>query len=512
MNNKAILVILDGWGIPKKGEEWRSAIEKADVPYFRYLLEEYPHSTLEASGRAVGLPVGQMGNSEVGHTNLGAGRVVFQELEKINVAVEEGLLAKEKTIVEAIGYAKVNHKNVHLIGLCSDGGVHSHIQHLTGLIDIFENAGVNNVFVHGFLDGRDTDPKSGKAFVGQILDHTKGKSTKIASLVGRYYAMDRDKRWDRVSLAYDAMVKGVGESYVKEDGILKALEDSYKADVTDEFFKPLVVVNNEEAPIARIEDGDVVICFNFRTDRGREITQVLTQEDFPEYAMKTLTLYYVTMTNYDESFKNVKVVYEKDNLSNTLGEVLANNKKTQIRTAETEKYPHVTFFFSGGREEPFEGETRLLSPSPKDVPTYDLKPEMSAENITENLLPYLNKGEVDFVCLNFANPDMVGHTGDFEAVIKAVETVDNCLKQVVETGLENGYTSFVIADHGNAEYMINDDKSVNTAHSTNLVPFIVVDDDYNGQPKNGKLGDIAPTILRVLGVEIPSEMTGNVLI
>ena len=512
MNKKVILAILDGWGIPKEGEEWRSAIEKADVPYFRYLMEEYPSSRLEASGRAVGLPVGQMGNSEVGHMNLGAGRIVFQELEKINVAVEEGLLAKEKTIVEAVAYAKENNKNVHLIGLCSDGGVHSHLFHLKGLVDIFNTEGINNVFVHAFLDGRDTDPKSGKNYIADLQNYIQGKNAKIASLVGRYFAMDRDKRWERVRLAYDSMVKGVGEEYVKADGIISALEKSYHEGVTDEFLKPVVVVDNEEKPLGTINEGDVVICFNFRTDRGREITEVLTQEDYLEYNMQKLDLYYITLTNYDESFKNVKVVYEKDNLSNTLGEVLAANGKKQIRTAETEKYPHVTFFFSGGREEPFEGEVRLLSPSPKDVPTYDQKPEMAAENIMENLLPYLNKGEVDFVCLNFANPDMVGHTGDFQAVVKAVETVDSCLRQVVEAGLENGYTSLVIADHGNAEYMLNDDKTVNTAHSTNLVPFIVVDDDYTGTPRDGKLGDIAPTVLRILGVEIPEEMTGNVLI
>jgi 2,3-bisphosphoglycerate-independent phosphoglycerate mutase len=512
VNKKVILAILDGWGIPKPGEEWRSAIEKADVPYFKYLMEEYPNSKLEASGRAVGLPVGQMGNSEVGHMNLGAGRIVFQELEKINVAVEEGLLAKEQTIVDAITYAKENQKNVHLIGLCSDGGVHSHIFHLKGLVDIFNTEGINNVFIHAFLDGRDTDPKSGKNYIAELQNHIQGKNARIASLVGRYFAMDRDKRWERVRLAYDALVKGLGEEYIKESEIIGALDKSYDQGVTDEFFKPVVVVDGDEKPLGTIAEGDVVICFNFRTDRGREITEVLTQEDFHEYNMKKLDLYYITLTNYDESFKNIKVVYEKDNLSNTLGEVLAKNGKTQIRTAETEKYPHVTFFFSGGREEPFEGEVRLLSPSPKDVPTYDQKPEMAAENIMENLLPYLRKGEVDFVCLNFANPDMVGHTGDFQAVVKAVETVDICLRQVVETGLEHGYTSLVIADHGNAEYMINDDKSVNTAHSTNLVPFIMVDDEYTGAPKDGKLGDIAPTVLKILGVDVPQDMSGNVLI
>ncbi len=512
VNKKAILVILDGWGLPQPGEEWRSAIEKANVPYFRHLMSTYSHSTLEASGRAVGLPPGQMGNSEVGHTNLGAGRVVFQELEKINVAVEEGKLAKEPVVLGAIDYALKEGKAVHLMGLCSDGGVHAHLYHLKGLVDIFHNAGVANTFIHAFMDGRDTDPRSGKGYIEDLQKHLVGKNAKIASLVGRYYAMDRDKRWERVRLAYDAMVKGEGEAYVKSDEILSTLDASYAADVTDEFLKPIVVVNEEGEPTAKIQEGDVVLCFNFRTDRGREITEVLTQQDFPEYNMKTLSLYYITMTQYDEAFKGVKVIYEKDNLTNTLGEVLEKAGKTQIRTAETEKYPHVTFFFSGGREEPFEGEIRLLSPSPKDVATYDLKPEMAAENIAENLIPYLRKGEVDFVCLNFANPDMVGHTGDFNAVVKAVETVDRCLKEVVETGLENGYTSLVIADHGNADYMINDDGSPNTAHSTNLVPFIVVDPEYSAQPKNGKLGDVAPTILSILGVDIPAEMTGTVLL
>jgi 2,3-bisphosphoglycerate-independent phosphoglycerate mutase len=510
-NKKVILAILDGWGIPKKGEEWRSAIEAANVPYFRHLMATYPNSTLEACGRAVGLPDGQMGNSEVGHMNLGAGRVVYQELEKINVAIEEGNFSKEPVLLAAIAYAKTNNKALHLIGLCSDGGVHSHIRHVKALADITNAAGLNKVYLHAFLDGRDCDPKSGKAFVSDLQNYFSDKNVQIASLVGRYYAMDRDKRWERVKLAYDAMVNGLGEHSVGASEITNQIDASYQNGVTDEFIKPIIVTENG-APIAKITEGDVVLCFNFRTDRGREITEVLTQKDFPEQGMKVLDLEYITLTNYDESFKNVKVIYEKDNLNNTLGEVLANAGKKQIRTAETEKYPHVTFFFSGGREVPFDGETRLLSNSAKDVATYDLKPEMSAADITENLLPELIKGEVDFVCLNFANPDMVGHTGDFAAVVKAVETVDACLKQVVETGLAHGYASLVIADHGNADYMLNDDKTVNTAHSLNLVPFIVVDPGYTGHPKNGKLGDIAPTILNIIGVNIPAEMTGNVLI
>lgn len=511
MNKKVILVILDGWGIPKAGEEWRSAIEAAHVPYFRELMSTYPSSTLEACGRAVGLPNGQMGNSEVGHTNLGAGRVVYQELEKINVAIEEGHLAKESVLTDAFAYAKTIGKKVHFIGLVSDGGVHSHIDHLKGLLRISANAGVENVFVHAFMDGRDCDPKSGKGFIEEIQPILSETGAKLASLTGRYFAMDRDKRWDRVKLAYDAMVKGEGEHLVATDAVLSTIQASYDAQITDEFLKPIVVVE-EGQPVGQIEAGDVVMCFNFRTDRGREITEVLTQQDFPDFGMNALDLHYITMTNYDETYKNVRVIYDKDNLVNTLGEVLAKAGKKQIRSAETEKYPHVTFFFSGGREAAFEGETRLLSPSPKEVATYDLKPEMSAKDLAKNLVPELQKEEVDFVCLNFANPDMVGHTGVFEAVIKAVETVDACLKEVVETGKAHGYTSLVIADHGNADYMLNDDKSVNTAHSLNLVPFIVVDDAYKGTPKHGKLGDVAPTILHIMGIDVPEEMTGNILL
>lgn len=511
MNKKVILIILDGWGIPKQGEEWRSAIDAANVPYFRKLLKEYPHSTLEACGRAVGLPNGQMGNSEVGHMNLGAGRVVYQELEKISIAVEEGKLAQEPTLVEAFEYAKNNNRKVHFIGLASDGGVHSHIEHLKGLCSAAAGYGLPNVLVHAFTDGRDCDPKSGKGFLADLQNHLSVSTGKIATVVGRYYAMDRDKRWERVKLAYDAMVKGIGDNTITIDQLQDTIQHSYDQNITDEFLKPTVITENG-TPVGLIEEGDVVMCFNFRTDRGREITEVLTQQDFPEYDMKALKLHYVTMTNYDESFHNVHVIYEKDNLTNTLGEVLERAGKKQIRIAETEKYPHVTFFFSGGREEPFAGESRLLCPSPKDVPTYDLKPQMAAFDIDNTILPELQKHEVDFVCLNFANPDMVGHTGVFEAVVQAVQAVDKCLEQVVETALENGYTSIVIADHGNADYMINDDKSPNTQHSLNLVPCIVVDKTDRFTVQDGKLGDIAPTILTLMGVDIPAEMTGNVLI
>ena len=510
MSKKVALVILDGWGIPKVGEEWRSAIDAANVPFFDHLMKSYPHSTLEASGRAVGLPNGQMGNSEVGHMNLGAGRVVYQQLEKINVEIEEGRLAHEPVLANALKYAKEKGKKVHFIGLVSDGGVHSHIDHLKALTKIAAEAGCKDVYVHAFLDGRDCDPKSGKDFMASLQLHLAQYGGQIASLVGRYYAMDRDKRWDRVKLTYDAMVHGEGQK-VSNGGMLSAIQDAYDAGVTDEFMKPMVVEQHGK-PIAKIEGGDVVMCFNFRTDRGREITMALTQEAFHEQNMHPLDLRYLTMTNYDSTYKNVEVIYEKDNLVNTLGEVLEAAGKQQIRIAETEKYPHVTFFFSGGREKEFNGESRIMAQSPKEVATYDLKPEMAAADIRDGIIPELKKGEVDFICLNFANPDMVGHTGDFQAVIKAVETVDACLKDVVEAGLENGYTFIVIADHGNADYMLNDDKSVNTAHSLNLVPFVVVDPEYHGKPKVGKLGDVAPTILNMMGVAIPAEMTGDILL
>ncbi|MFN3851187.1 MAG: 2,3-bisphosphoglycerate-independent phosphoglycerate mutase [Spirosomataceae bacterium] len=511
MEKKVILIILDGWGIPKKGEEWRSAIDKANVPYYRELLAKYPHGKLEACGLAVGLPDGQMGNSEVGHTNLGAGRIVYQDLVKINLAVEEGTLANEPVLTDALEYAKTNNKKVHFIGLVSDGGVHSHIDHLKGLCSIANDKGLSNVFIHAFMDGRDTDPKSGVGYMQDLQSHLDKTTGKVASVIGRFYAMDRDKRWERVAEAYNLLVKGVGEK-VSSEGIISAIESSYAAGETDEFIKPIVVVDGNESPIGLIEAGDVVLCYNYRTDRGREITMALTQQDFPEQGTQKLDLYYVTMTNYDESFSGVKVIYDKDNLNNTLGEVVARAGKNQIRIAETEKYPHVTFFFSGGREEPFAGESRILCPSPKDVKTYDLKPQMASREIGDSIVPELQKGDVDFVCLNFAAPDMVGHTGVMEAVITAVETVDEALAKVVETGLANGYTSIVIADHGNADYMLNDDNTPNTAHSLNLVPCIVVDKEWRGEVKDGKLADVAPTILKLMGIQKPAEMTGNELI
>ncbi len=506
MNKKVLLMILDGWGIAKNLKV--SAIDNAQTPYIDSLYKKYPHSKLEASGLAVGLPAGQMGNSEVGHMNIGAGRVVYQDLVRVNKAVEEKELDSNPVLSEAYAYAKQNGKSVHFIGLVSDGGVHSHIDHLKGLCTIAANQGLKEVYIHAFTDGRDTDPKGGYNYLADLNNHMSETTGQIATVIGRYYAMDRDKRWERVKLAYDVMVHGVGE---KTTDVLKSIEDSYKAGVTDEFIKPIVATDAQGKPISMIKDGDVVLCFNFRTDRGREITMALTQQDFHEQNMNKLNLYYVTLTNYDDSFVGVTVIFDKDNLQNTLGEIVSKAGKKQIRIAETEKYPHVTFFFSGGREEVFPGESRIMCPSPK-VATYDLKPEMSATDIKDKIIPELDKREADFICLNFANPDMVGHTGVFEAAVKACETVDKCNEEVTEAARKNDYAIIIIADHGNADMMVNDDGSPNTAHTTNLVPCILVDDTYNGKLKDGKLGDLAPTILTLMGVPIPKEMTGNVLL
>ncbi len=499
MNKKVILLILDGWGIATNKKV--SAIDAAKTPFMDKLLKESPNSTLEASGLAVGLPDGQMGNSEVGHMNIGAGRVVYQDLVKISNAVNDGSIAENETLKTAIDYAKERNKPIHLIGLLSDGGVHSHIDHLKGLISTFKDADCENVFVHAFTDGRDTDPKGGVGYLRDLQKHLDENVGTLASVTGRYYAMDRDQRWERVKLAYDALVNGAGK---KVQDPIEAMEESYAQDVTDEFIKPIICAD------AKIQEGDVVLCFNFRTDRGRQITQALTQKDFEDHSMKKMDLHYVTMTNYDDSFEGVNVMFDKDNLSKTLGEVLEANGKKQIRIAETEKYPHVTFFFSGGREAEFEGEKRLLCPSPK-VATYDLQPEMSAADIRDSIIPELQAKSADFVCLNFANPDMVGHTGVFEAAVKACETVDSCAEAVVNAAMENDYLSILIADHGNSDMMINPDGTPNTAHTTNLVPFIVVDNDFKGELKSGKLGDLAPTILKFMGVESPEEMTGDVL-
>ncbi|MDB9960701.1 2,3-bisphosphoglycerate-independent phosphoglycerate mutase [Oceanihabitans sp.] len=505
MNKKVILMILDGWG--KSPDPKVSAIDHANTPFIDSLYTNFPNATLRTDGLHVGLPEGQMGNSEVGHMNLGAGRIVYQDLVRINLAVKNQTLGKEQALIDAFTYAKNNNKAVHFLGLVSDGGVHSHINHLLGLIDTVEDFGVEKSYIHAFTDGRDVDPKSGYGFITELEEYLENKNTEIASITGRYYAMDRDQRWERIKLAYDALVKGKGNP---SKNILKSIEESYSEDITDEFIKPIIKVDDSNQPLATIQDDDVVIFFNFRTDRGRQLTEALTQKDFHEQNMHKINLHYVTMTNYDDTFNGIQVVYDKDNLQDTLGEVLEKNNKAQIRIAETEKYPHVTFFFSGGREAVFQGETRILRNSPK-VATYDLKPEMSAFELTDALVTELQKGEVDFVCLNFANGDMVGHTGIMEAAIKACEAVDTCVEKVITTALENNYTTILIADHGNCETMINPDGSPNTAHTTNPVPVILIDPDLK-HIEDGILGDIAPTILKLIGIDQPIAMTQKSLL
>jgi 2,3-bisphosphoglycerate-independent phosphoglycerate mutase len=502
----AVLIIMDGWGLGKV--EGADAIRQAKTPFVDSLYAKYPNSTLVTCGEAVGLPDGQMGNSEVGHLNIGAGRIVYQELQRINVAVRDGSFGQNPVMLEAIRSAKNNNKKLHLLGLVSDGGVHSHINHLKAIVDACRAEGLKNVFIHAFTDGRDTDPKSGLGFIRDLQSHLDATATgKIATVSGRYYAMDRDKRWERIKLAYDALVNGKGETGPDAVAII---EKSYAAGITDEFIKPAVVTDAGGKPLAVIEDGDAAICFNFRTDRCREITEVLTQNDIPEQGMKKLSLHYTTMTEYDHHFKNIHVMFENDDLKMTIGEVVAKNKLSQIRIAETEKYPHVSFFFSGGRENPFEGEKRIMIPSPK-VATYDLQPEMSAEAVTRAIIPELQKKSATFVCLNFANADMVGHTGVFSAAVKAVETVDHCVKQVVEAALGSDYLVFITADHGNADFMVNPDGSPNTAHTLNLVPYFIVDNQWRGKLHPGKLADIAPTLLKLMGYEPPPEMTGEIL-
>lgn len=503
-SKKTALIILDGWG---KGPDTESnAIRQAKTPFVDSLFRDYPNSELKTSGEDVGLPDGQMGNSEVGHLNIGAGRIVYQDLVKIHLAIRNGEFLHHPVFLSVFDYLKKSRKKLHLIGLVSDGGVHSHISHLMALCDTAKSNNISNVFIHAFTDGRDTDPKSGYGFIQSLSSHLKKSTGTIASVVGRYFAMDRDKRWERIKKAYDLLVQGTGRAVTDP---LTAIQDSYNAGITDEFIEPIVITGADGAPLACIEEGDVVICFNFRTDRCREITEVLTQQDFPEQNMHRMQLYYVTMTEYDNSWKNIHVVFSKDNLQNTLGEVISRAGKTQLRIAETEKYPHVTFFFSGGREKPFTGENRILVPSPK-VATYDLQPEMSAPEVTEKVCSEMSSSKPDFICLNFANSDMVGHTGVFPAVIKAVETVDACLKRVVETGMKNGYSFLITADHGNADYMINPDGSPNTAHTTNPVPLFLIHPDLK-TIRNGRLADLAPTILNLMGMEVPSEMTGNFL-
>jgi 2,3-bisphosphoglycerate-independent phosphoglycerate mutase len=501
---KVILIIMDGWGLGKVPAS--DAIQHAKTPFVSSLYKAYPNTTLTTCGEAVGLPEGQMGNSEVGHLNLGAGRVVYQELQRINVAIRDGDFAKNPVLLNSIRFAKNGNKALHLLGLVSDGGVHSHINHLKAIIDVCKQEGLEKVFIHAITDGRDCDPKSGLDFMGELEQHLKKTTGRIATVNGRYYAMDRDNRWERIKLAYDAMVKGQG---VRADSAEEAIRSSYKQNVTDEFIKPVVIQLNG-APVATIKDGDSVICFNFRTDRCREITKALTQMDFPEQDMHALQLHYTTMTEYDSTFKNVDVIFETDNLENTMGQVLEQNGLKQVRIAETEKYPHVSFFFSGGREKPFEGESRIMIPSPK-VATYDLQPEMSAVEVTNAIVPEIQKGEASFICLNYANADMVGHTGIWPAAIKAVETVDSCVQRVVTAALENGYTVFLTADHGNADYMVNEDGTPNTAHTLNPVPFFIIDKEWKGPVKPGKLGDLAPTMLHMMGLPIPPQMTGTLL-
>lgn len=506
MSEKAILIIMDGWGHGKVPSA--DAIVQSHAPFVRSLYAQYPNTELITCGELVGLPEGQMGNSEVGHLNIGAGRIVYQELQRINVAIRDRELERNLTLQAAFNTSRAKDKTLHLIGLVSDGGVHSHIRHLEELCTLAAKAGVPRVAIHAFTDGRDTDPRSGLGFITELEQHLQKTGGFIASVTGRYYAMDRDKRWERVKLAYDALTRGIGTpARHATDAILA----SYEAGITDEFIKPVILTDAAGVPLATIAPDDVVICFNFRTDRCREITEVLTQQAFPDLDMQPLSLHYVTMTEYDKTFKNVGVIFYNDNLNNTLGEVLANNGKKQIRIAETEKYPHVTFFFSGGRELPFEGESRLLVPSPKTVPTYDLKPEMSAYEITDAILPEIEKESADFICLNFANADMVGHTGVWEAAIKAVQTVDECVSRIVPLALAHGYGVFLTADHGNSDYMINEDGSPNTAHTLNPVPFFLISNSWKGSLKPGKLGDLAPTILHYMGITIPSEMTGEVL-
>ncbi len=496
---------MDGWGLGKVKAS--DAIQNAHVPFVQSLYSQYPNTELTTCGEAVGLPEGQMGNSEVGHLNLGAGRIVYQELQRINVAIREGELAKNKTLLDAIQYAKNNNKPLHLLGLVSDGGVHSHINHLKAILDICASHELSNVFVHAFTDGRDCDPKSGLGFIMELEAHMQQSVGKIATVTGRYYAMDRDNRWERIKLAYDAMVHSKGEQV---PSAVAALERSYANHITDEFIHP-IVVTEDGVPRTCIQDGDAAICFNFRTDRCREITKALTQMEFPQQEMHPLALHYTTMTEYDVTFKNVHVIFQKDNLDKTLGEVLEQHGLKQIRIAETEKYPHVTFFFSGGRENPFEGESRIMIPSPK-VATYDLQPEMSAYEVTAAILPEIEKETASFICLNYANADMVGHTGVWQAAIKAVETVNLCVEKIVNAALQHGYTVFLTADHGNADYMINEDGSPNTAHTLNPVPFFIIDKTWRGKIQPGKLGDLAPTILTMMDLPVPAEMTGNILI
>ncbi len=503
----ALLVILDGWGI--SSDEKISALAQANTPFMDHLCKNYPNSTLVTYGEEVGLPQGQMGNSEVGHLNIGAGRIVYQDFAKINKSVADKEFYTHPVFTKAMDYANENNKSVHFIGLLSDGGVHAHTSHLKALCDIAEKKDVKNTFVHAFLDGRDVDPKSGGGYLKTLQDYLDNKPIKIASVIGRYYAMDRDNRWERIKLAYDLLVKGKGTP--TKDPVA-VVTKSYQDDVTDEFIKPIVCVDENNDPVGKIQPDDVVIFFNFRSDRPREITKALTQNDFPDFDMSKLPLYFVTMTRYDESFKNIKVAFTKDNLKQTLGEVISDAQLSQVRIAETEKYPHVTFFFSGGREEQFVGENRIMVDSPK-VATYDLQPEMSAKPITEKIIQAIENFQPNFICLNYANTDMVGHTGDMSAAIKAAETVDECLQNLIQNALNHDYQAIIIADHGNSDVMLNSDGSPNTAHTTNPVPCIYVSKRADNLVlADGKLADIAPTILGMLDITVPGIMTGDNLL
>lgn len=504
-NRKTLLMILDGWGI---GDGTRSdVISQVPTPNLTWYKNNFPNSRLHASGEDVGLPDGQMGNSEVGHLNIGAGRVIYQDLVKINKECKTGEIKKNKVLNEAFSYARDNGKQVHFLGLMSDGGVHSLDKHLYSLCDMTMDFGLKNVFIHAFGDGRDTDPRSGTGFMKNLLDHLTKSNGQVASFIGRYYAMDRDKRWERVKEAYDLIVNGIGAPSVD---IIDAMNKSYESGVTDEFMKPIVVTDSKGNAIGKVREGDVIVFFNYRNDRAKELTIALTQKDMPENGMKTIPLFYCTMTPYDATFKGLHIIYPKENADNTIGEVLAAAGRHQLRIAETEKYAHVTFFFSGGREEKFKNEERIMIPSPK-VATYDLQPEMSAYGVKDAVIKEIESGKFDFICLNFANGDMVGHTGVYEAIEKAVKTVDECAGAVIRAARISGYEVLIIADHGNADKAINEDGSPNTAHSLNPVPSILVSDDYK-KIKEGILADVAPTLLKIMGVDIPKDMTGKVLV
>ncbi len=503
---KGFLIILDGWGIGRKDHS--NAIYNASTPFMDSLLKTWPNATLRTDGEHVGLPDGQMGNSEVGHLNIGAGRIVYQELLRINRDIASGAFFKKPVLLEALQFARDNNRPVHFMGLVSDGGIHSHIAHLEALLDMARDAGLKQYFVHAFTDGRDTDPHSGIGFIQQIEEKLKGTAGKLASVVGRYYSMDRDNRWQRIMLAYDLLTKGIGRP---SRDILQAVRESYDEGVSDEFLSPIIKVSDGGRPVTRIRPGDVVISFNFRTDRPRQIISALTQRDYPEFDMKKMDLYMVTMTSYDDTFRNLHIVYETETVRNGLGEYFSSLGLSQLRIAETEKYPHVTFFFSGGREEAFTGEQRIMIPSPK-VSTYDLKPEMSAREVKDAVLQSIQKDMPDFICLNFANPDMVGHTGVFEAAVKAVETVDSCLSEVVPAALKQDYVMLILADHGNPDYIINEDGTPNTAHTKNPVPLIAIDSGNKWKIRDGILADVAPTLLTLMGIDIPESMTGKILV